>query len=218
MRPARGSPGPEKPIADRSGKPRYRHRNGLGDSTPAPPAPGLGGPSPFTPVRSLSFVCPVGFSLEPRPRQRILQSIGPYAPYSSARGRSRGGVHGLEHASLRPRLVCAALSRLGCHGKAALGPSRARPPGLPVGNTLGGFQPGEWPCVGVCVAPSRRQVPEIVGMCSHRYTTGTRPSYREHTPFPWHEGVGGARPAHLDADKARQAVNCGRCEGITAPP
>ena len=50
-----------------------------------------------------------------------------------------------------------------------------------------------------------------------RYTPAPRPycGRGENTPFPWHEGVAGARTAHLDADKARQAVNCGRCEKNT---
>ena len=117
------------------------------------------------PVRSLSFVCPVGFPREPRSRHPILQGIRPYAPHSSARGRSPGGVHGLERASLRPRPVCAALSRRGCLGKTAPVGQRARPPGPSVGDTLGGFPPGGWPCVALCVAPSRRQLLEITGMC-----------------------------------------------------
>ena len=39
-----------------------------------------------------------------------------------------------------------------------------------------------------------------------RQTTGTRPPYEEHTPFPWHEGVGGARPAQGSASGRRQGT------------
>ena len=40
-------------------------------------------------------------------------------------------------------------------------------------------------------------------------------AYKEHTSFPWHEGVEGLG---LRANMARQAVNCGRCGRITASP
>ncbi len=36
-----------------------------------------------------------------------------------------------------------------------------------------------------------RQVLEITGMCLGCNTLGTRPSYKEHTPFPWYERVRG---------------------------
>ena len=173
------------------------------------------------PVRNLSFVCPFGFPREPRSRQRVLQGIRPYAPHSSASGRSRGGVHGLEHASLRSRFVCAASSRRGCHGKAAPGRWRARPPGSPVGNTPGGLPPGGWPCVAVCVAPSGRQLLEITDMC----LAVTRPAHGRLTQSIqlFHgaresEGLDLRKGAHPVADKARQAPRCGRCGRITAPP
>ena len=153
--------------------PGIAHRTGRRHST-APPAPGPPGPSPFTLLRSLLFVCPFGFPREPRSRQRILQGIDPYAPYSRARGRSRGGVPGLEHASLRPRLVCAALSRRGCHGKAA--------PGKPVGATAritcrkyARRTPASWMALRRTL---RRTVESAKSLKSRACVcTGTRPTY-----------------------------------------
>ena len=174
------------------------------------------------PVRSLLFVCPFGFPREPRSRQRILQSTRPSAPYSSARGRSRGGVHVLEHASLRPRLVCVALSRRGCHGKAA--------PGKPVGATAritcrkyARRIPARWMALRRFL---RRSLESAKSLKSRACVcTGTRPTYGRVTERTrlFHgasgsEGLDLRKGAHPVADKARQAPWCGRCGRTTAPP
>ncbi len=70
----------------------------------------------------------------------------------------------------------------------------------------GGFRQGEWPCVAFASQPGVRQVLEIAGVCLNRYTTGIRPCYGENTPFPWCEGVGGARPAQGSAPGRRQGT------------
>ena len=202
------------PSPDRSGNPRRRHRSGPGDSTTAPPAPGPGGPPPFIPARSLSFVCPFGFPREPRSQQRILRT--------PAHEGDDAGVFNAERRHDRTRASSGHPCRAGAVLEKPLPVNqRARAPRPAVGYKLEDFAG-----VNGIASLLRRSLESAKSLKSLACVwTVTRPVHDRLTKriHLFHgasgsEGLDLRKGAHPVADKARQAPWCGRCGRITAPP